>query len=107
MLTVDLFSSKLLAGRIQPLFLVALSPASPTHGYSTMFPDQACSQGGSVGSEEPPSQRKVHYLVMKAPPFKKRSTVITTPYRDVGIGLADLAATRLKFCPQLKLVLIN
>ena len=43
MLTVDLFSSnyiyKLLVSRIQPLFLVALSPANPTHGYSTMFPD--------------------------------------------------------------------
>ena len=28
---------------------------------------QANSQGGSVGSEELPSQRKVHYLVLKGP----------------------------------------
>ena len=32
---------------------------------------QARSQGGLVGSEEPPSQRKVHYHVMKGPLFKK------------------------------------
>ena len=32
---------------------------------------QARSQGGSVGLEEPPSQRKVHYLVMKGLLLKK------------------------------------
>ena len=32
---------------------------------------QARSQGGLVDSEEPPSQRKVHYLVMKGPLLKK------------------------------------
>ena len=75
---------------------------------------QALSQGGLVGSEELPSQRKVHYLVMKGTLFKnkvhllnKRSTVITTPYRDVGIGPADSAAARPKFHLQLKIVVIN
>ena len=37
---------------------------------------QASSQGGwYIGSEEPPSQRKVHYLVMNGPksqPFKTK-----------------------------------
>ena len=37
---------------------------------------QVRSQGGSVGSEEPPSQRKVHYLVMKGPPFKTKGPLL-------------------------------
>ena len=32
---------------------------------------QACSQEGSVGSEEPPSQRKVHFTKHKVHLFKK------------------------------------
>ena len=67
---------------------------------------QAHSQEGSVGSEEPPSQRKVHFSKIRST-FLKRSTVITTPYRDIGIGPADSAAAKLKFHPQLKVVLIN
>ena len=76
---------------------------------------QARSQGGSVGSEEPPSQRKVHYLVMKGPLLKKvhllnkkvQTTIITISYRDVDIDPAGSAAARLRFHPQLKIVVIN
>ena len=71
---------------------------------------------GSVGSKEPPSQRKVHYLVMKGPLFKNKvhllkqkvqTTIMTTPYRDIGIGLAGSVAARLQFHPQLKIVMIS
>ena len=58
---------------------------------------QACSQGGSVGSEEPHSQRKVHFLKKKVHCYN----------RDLGIGPVDLAAARLKFHSQLKIVVIN
>ena len=45
---------------------------------------------------------------MKGPLFKKGPLLATTtPYRDVGIGPEDLAATRLKFHPELKIVVIN
>ena len=37
---------------------------------------QARSQGDFVGSEEPPSQRKVHYLAMKGPPFKTKVSLL-------------------------------
>ena len=65
--------------------------------------------GGSVGSEEPPSQRKVHFLKNKVHLLKQKvqTTIITTPYRDVGIGPAGSAAARLRFHPQLKIVVIN
>ena len=78
--------------------------------------DRPVARGGSVGSEELPSQRKVHYLVMKGPLFKKKvhvlkqkvqTTIITTPYRDVDIGLTGSAAAKLRFHPQLKIVVIN
>ena len=39
---------------------------------------QARSQGGSVGSEEPPSQIKVHYFVMKGPPFETKGSPLKT-----------------------------
>ena len=68
-----------------------------------------------VGLEEPPSQRKVHYLKMKDPLFKNEVGYLLkqkvcynyTLYRDVGIGPADSAAARVKFHPQLKIVVIN
>ena len=49
-------------------------------------------------------KNKVHLLKQKV---QNRSTVITTPYRDVGIGPTDLAAARLEFHPQLKIGVIN
>ena len=69
-------------------------------------------RGGSVGSEELPSPKKGPLSCNERSTFKKirstfqnkRSTVIT---RDVGIGPADLAAARLEFHPQLKIVVIN
>ena len=61
------------------------------------------------GSEELPSQRKVHFLKNKVHLLKQKVqiTIITTLYRDVGIGQAGSAAARLRFHPQLKIVVIN
>ena len=57
--------------------------------------NQARSQGRSVGSEEPPSQRKIRYLVMEVRFLKNKFhllkqkvqiAIITTLHRDIGIG---------------------
>ena len=46
-------------------------PTSSGFGSKVLCIIRPVARGGSVGSEELPSQRKVHYLVMKGPLLKK------------------------------------
>ena len=69
---------------------------------------QARGPWGLVGLEEPPSQRKVHYLVMKGLLFKNKLHLLKQKihYYNYTIrghrnSLADSAAARLNFHPQL------
>ena len=55
---------------------------------------------GSVGSEETPSQRKVHYLVIKGPLFETKGTVITTPHMQGSRNWPDrLSSCQVKVSP--------
>ena len=47
------------------------SYAITSYSYINAIINRPVAREDSVGSEEPPSQRKVHYSVMKGPLFKK------------------------------------
>ena len=55
------------------VLLLCHSSSKHCHNHQLCVTMQACSQGGSVGSEELPSHLKGPLFLMKGPPFEIRS----------------------------------